>query len=105
MGQSYPGLAAWVAISAYLVLFNPFGNPSTEEHRMSRSKREDLDLKRLLTPAEVSAILQAPRTTLSVWRPTNRVHRPFVKIGAAVRYRPEDIEVFIAGNRQSEVRR
>jgi hypothetical protein len=41
----------------------------------------------LLTPQQVSAILQIPQSTLGVWRSTGRVKLPFVKVGHAVRYR------------------
>ena len=34
--------------------------------------------------------------TLSVWRCTRRYKLPYVKIGHAVRYRPEDLADFIA---------
>ena len=46
----------------------------------------------LMTPAEVSAVLRIPTTTLAIWRSTGRVRLAYVKIGHAVRYRPTDVE-------------
>lgn len=40
-------------------------------------------------------------STLAVWRSTGRVHLPFVKVGGHVRYRPEDIKRFLAGETPS----
>lgn len=57
----------------------------------------------LMTPEEVSSYLKIPKGTLSVWRSTNRVRLPFVRIGAAVRYRREDIDAFISRNLHAEV--
>jgi len=52
----------------------------------------------LLTARQASAYLQVPVSTLAVWRCTGRVHLPFVKLGdRQVRYRPEDLEAFVAG--------
>lgn len=52
----------------------------------------------MLTPEQVSQRINVPTATLAVWRCTKRVVIPFVKIGRAVRYRPEDIDAFIAAN-------
>ncbi len=41
--------------------------------------------------------LGVPTSTLAVWRSTGRVELPFVKVGGHVRYRPEDIRRFLAG--------
>lgn len=51
----------------------------------------------LLTARQASEFLQVPVSTLAVWRCTNRVHLPFVKVGGRhVRYRREDLEAFLA---------
>lgn len=57
----------------------------------------------LATPAQVSERLQVPQKTLAVWRSTNRVRLPFVKVGGAVRYRWADIEQFVASNTHATV--
>lgn len=54
-------------------------------------------LEPLLSPREASAYLGVPTSTLAVWRSTGRVVLPFVKVGGHVRYRPEDIRRFLAG--------
>lgn len=60
------------------------------------SPSEPLSSGGLLTAKEASAFLHVPTTTLAVWRSTNRVYLPFVKLGAhLVRYRPEDLNAFV----------
>lgn len=51
----------------------------------------------ILTAAQASVYLQVPVSTLAVWRSTNRVHLPYVKLGGLVRYRRCDLEAFIDG--------
>lgn len=51
----------------------------------------------LLTPHEASTYLGVPTSTLAVWRSTGRVQLPYVKVGGHVRYRHDDIEVFLTG--------
>jgi excisionase family DNA binding protein len=54
-------------------------------------------MTQLLTPRQASEYLQVPVSTLAVWRCTDRVHLPFVKVGGRhVRYRREDLEAFLA---------
>lgn len=52
----------------------------------------------LLTPGQVSRLLQIPVSTLAVWRSTGRVQLVYVKIGRAVRYRRSDVDVLIASS-------
>jgi excisionase family DNA binding protein len=52
----------------------------------------------LLTPDEASSLLKVPKGTLSVWRATNRVRLPFIKVGNAVRYRRADLAAFVQAN-------
>jgi excisionase family DNA binding protein len=54
-----------------------------------------LDLPQLLIPKEVSALLRVSEGTLAQWRHHKRYALPFVKIGRAVRYRPEDVAAFM----------
>jgi len=51
----------------------------------------------LMSPAEVSAYLGVPTSTLAVWRSTGRVCLPFLKVGAHVRYRREVVDAFLEG--------
>ena len=51
----------------------------------------------LMTPIEVSKLLRVPLSTLAVWRCTQRVSLPFVKVGHAVRYVRADIDRMIQG--------
>lgn len=52
--------------------------------------------KNLMTPEEVAEYLGLEVETLNVWRCTKRYNLPYTKIGRLVRYRPEDVEAFIA---------
>jgi len=49
----------------------------------------------LITPEEAARLLGVKPSTLAAWRTLGRYHLPYVKIGAKVRYRPEDIDAFI----------
>ena len=49
----------------------------------------------LLTSQEVAAWLNVKQQTLAVWR-TKRLHLPYIKVGATVRYRKKDIEKHLA---------
>jgi excisionase family DNA binding protein len=52
----------------------------------------------LLTPAEVAERLRVSTRTLEFWRHQGR-GPAFVRLGKRVRYRPEDLEQFIAEQR------
>lgn len=50
----------------------------------------------LLTQEQAAAFLGVKPNTLAVWRCTNRVSLPYVKLGARlVRYRQNDLEAFL----------
>jgi hypothetical protein len=49
----------------------------------------------LLTPTEVAVCLSTTEGTLSVWRCTGRYELNFVKCGRFVRYRAEDVLLFL----------
>ncbi|MCH8238996.1 MAG: helix-turn-helix domain-containing protein [Proteobacteria bacterium] len=55
---------------------------------------------RLLTELEAAALLSVKPTTLRRWRWAGHPPR-FIKIGAAVRYDPEDLQNFIEAGRRS----
>lgn len=52
----------------------------------------------LLSPAQVGHRLGVSARTLAKWRSTRLVDLPYVKIGARVFYRSEDVERFIAAH-------
>ena len=54
-----------------------------------------MEKNKLLTPKEVSELLNVDVETLNIWRCTQRYNLPYVKVGRLVRYRPEDINSFI----------
>jgi hypothetical protein len=49
----------------------------------------------LLTPADVGASYQIPKATLAKWR-WKGVGPRYVKLGAKVLYRPEDLDAWIS---------
>lgn len=49
----------------------------------------------LLTPNEAARLLGIKVETLAVWRSTKRYALPYCKIGRSVKYRLQDIEIFI----------
>lgn len=51
---------------------------------------------RLLTPPEVSEMLNLAVGTLAVWRSSGRWNLPFVKVGRRVMYQLRDVEAWIA---------
>lgn len=53
-------------------------------------------LSPLLTPDQAADLLQVPKSTLAVWRCTQRVQLEYLKVGGHVRYRLEDIERFLS---------
>ena len=68
-----------------------------EEVRMPKSAAAQANSKRiLLTPQQVADIIGINKGTLAVWRCTKRYPLPYVKFGGAVKYKPEDVEAFIA---------
>ena len=54
----------------------------------------------LLTPAEVAERLRVSTRTLEFWHHQGR-GPAFVRVGKRVRYRPDDVEAFIEGQRST----
>jgi hypothetical protein len=52
-------------------------------------------ISNLFSPEEAAAVLGVTVGTLAVWRSTKRVSIPYRKIGRSVKYRPEDLQVYI----------
>lgn len=52
--------------------------------------------EKLLMPSEVADLLGVTTQTLAVWRCERRYVLPYVKVGSYVRYRPADVDQFIA---------
>ena len=55
----------------------------------------------LLKPEQAAQRLAIAESTLNAWRCTGRQDLPFVKIGSAVRYRPADVDEFVAKRLQA----
>lgn len=79
-----------------------------EQVRKKKLKTSDLEQKEpehnkpseLLTTEEAAAYLKLKPNTLERWRVQYPHRLPFVKIGRTVKYRLEDLQAFISGNRQ-----
>ena len=56
-----------------------------------------------LTTAEAAEYLGTTRGTLTTWRCTKAVRIPYVKIGASVRYRLNDLEAFLQAQTVDEL--
>lgn len=54
----------------------------------------------LLTTNQTAEVLGLHPGHLRASRSRGTIDIPYIKIGKAVRYRPEDVEAFIAANRQ-----
>jgi predicted DNA-binding transcriptional regulator AlpA len=63
----------------------------------------DVLFRALLDEREVAKLLGITVGTLQVWRSTRRYPLEYVKVGGAVRYRPETIEAFIQSRTQTSV--
>ena len=57
-----------------------------------------LAVDRLLSDNEAAPILGVKVQTIRNWRCTKLVKLPYVKVGAAVRYRLSDLEKFVEQN-------
>lgn len=55
----------------------------------------------LLTPEQAAARMGLKPQTLAVWRTTGRYGLPYIRAGRLIRYRPEDIDAFLDGRRQT----
>ena len=52
--------------------------------------------KQLLTVDGVAQILRVAPSTLAEWRRTGDPDLPFIRINGRIRYRPEDVDSFLA---------
>lgn len=50
----------------------------------------------LFTPEEAATYLGCSSKTLATWRSTGRHALPFIKVGARVRYRRQDLDQWLA---------
>jgi Helix-turn-helix domain len=65
------------------------------KHTANIADADNPRLEPLLTPWEAAAALRCSRTTLVHWRTTGKGPR-FLRLGRHIRYRPADLEIFIA---------
>lgn len=60
---------------------------------------ETLDPTNLLTDAQVAQMLGVSTKTLATWRSTGRYALPFLRIGARIRYRRQDVLAWLESRR------
>lgn len=57
-------------------------------------------LSDLLTPEEAALHLGVSSRTLATWRSTGRHGLPYIKVGARVRYRRQDLDTWLTSRMQ-----
>ncbi len=62
---------------------------------------KESDVDELLTTEDVARRLRLSPDTLVTWRSTREADLPYVKLGKAVRYRPEDVRAFVDSRLQA----
>ena len=60
-----------------------------------------MDTSKLWSPEQVAEMLGVSKQTLAVWRCERRYPLRYVKVGSRVRYRPSDVERFLANRAQA----
>jgi hypothetical protein len=63
----------------------------------------DSILPTLLTPEEAALAIGVTPGTLAIWRCTRRYRLSWIKVGRKVRYRQDDIEIFLNSRRVEAV--
>jgi hypothetical protein len=61
--------------------------------------KPDWQIPRLLDEAAAAHILGVAPSTLAVWRSTKRYPLPYIKCGRLVRYREDDLAMFLDSRR------
>lgn len=75
--------------------------PTTENlHQRRPAAAVPLDPADLLTDAQVAQMLDVSPKTLATWRSTGRYALPFLRIGARIRYRRQDVAAWLESRRR-----
>lgn len=64
-------------------------------HQRRPAAAAPLDSADLLTDAQVAQLLDVSTKTLATWRSTGRYALPFLRIGARIRYRRQDVATWL----------
>ncbi|SEJ33265.1 Helix-turn-helix domain-containing protein [Azotobacter beijerinckii] len=73
--------------------------PTAATLQQLRTAAETLDPTDLLTDAQVALMLDVSPKTLATWRSTGRYGLPFLRIGARIRYRRQDVLAWLESRR------
>ncbi len=69
-------------------------------HQRRPAAAAPLDPADLLTDAQVAQLLDVSPKTLATWRSTGRYALPFLRIGARIRYRRQDVAAWLESRRR-----
>lgn len=69
---------------------------------MSTNAEQAVETNKLWSPEQVADVLGVSKQTLAVWRCERRYPLPYVKVGSRVRYRPSDVQQFMADRLQTQ---
>lgn len=61
-----------------------------------------METNKLWSPEQVADVLGVSKQTLAVWRCERRYPLPYIKVGSRVRYRPADVQQFVAARLQAQ---
>lgn len=82
-------------------------NPHRQSHHSpvaaqlpEQGHTEPLNPADLLTDAQVAQLLDVSTKTLATWRSTGRYALPFLRIGARIRYRRQDVAAWLESRRR-----
>ncbi len=53
-------------------------------------------MDKLMTTQEVADYLNIKKQTLEAWRSRNTINIPYIRIGASIRYKKQDVEEWLA---------
>ncbi len=69
-------------------------------HQRRPAAAAPLDPADLLTDEQVAQLLDVSPKTLATWRSTGRYALPFLRIGARIRYRRQDVAAWLESRRR-----
>lgn len=75
-------------------------SPAAAQLPEQRRASTPFDTVDLMTDAQVAQMLDVSTKTLATWRSTGRYALPFLRIGARIRYRRQDVAAWLESRRR-----